>query len=248
MTTDPILERVRKLLTKAEDPGCTPEESAALNDKAAELIAKYGVDRALLAQAVPTSDIVADRTITVPAPYALDKCGLLGTIALALRCRSVRTKQWNGQGYDYRVHLFGFESDLDRLELVYTSLLVQAAYGVAQAQVPTWETPAAYRRSWLLGFTQTVGARLRAAEAKATEATPTTSGPSTALVLADRTAIVGRALTDAYPSVRAAAPRRFTGSGADSGRAAGARADLGGARIGRNDRRAGAIAGRTIAR
>ena len=81
--TDPILERVRKLLTKAEDPGCTPEESAALNDKAAELIAKYGVDRAMLAAARPESDIVGDRTLAVNAPYALDKTGLLGTIARA---------------------------------------------------------------------------------------------------------------------------------------------------------------------
>ena len=40
--TDNALERVRKLLAKAEDPGCTPEEAAALNAKAAELIAKYG--------------------------------------------------------------------------------------------------------------------------------------------------------------------------------------------------------------
>ena len=38
---DTMLEKVRKLLAKAEDPGCTPEEAAALNDKAAELIAKY---------------------------------------------------------------------------------------------------------------------------------------------------------------------------------------------------------------
>src|SRR4029453_10342515 len=51
--TDSMLDKVRKLLAKAEDPGCTPAEAAALNDKAAEIIAKYGVDRALLAAAAP---------------------------------------------------------------------------------------------------------------------------------------------------------------------------------------------------
>ena len=86
--TDPKLEKIRKLLAKAEDPGCTPEEAAALNDKAAELIAKYGVDRALLAVDAPETDPVGDRVITVEAPYALDKSGLLATIARALRCRS----------------------------------------------------------------------------------------------------------------------------------------------------------------
>ncbi len=42
------LDRVRKLLAKAEDDGCTPEEAEALTAKAAELMARYGIDRALL--------------------------------------------------------------------------------------------------------------------------------------------------------------------------------------------------------
>src|SRR5215204_3089263 len=126
--TDTALERVRKLLAKAEDPGCTPEEAAALNDKAAELIAKYGVDRAMLAAARPDSDIVGDLVIAVFAPYALDKSGLLATVARALRCRTVRAKKWAGDGYAYTMHLFGFASDLERVELLYTSLLVQASF------------------------------------------------------------------------------------------------------------------------
>src|SRR5262249_20908385 len=166
--TDSMLERVRKLLAKAEDPGCTPEEAAALNDKAAELIAKYGMDAALLEAADPEQDPVGDRVIEVSPPYALDKAGLLATVAAALRCRSVRRKVWDGARYAYTLHLFGFGSDLDRTELLYTSLLVQASFGMAAAQVPEWESPAAFRRSWLVGFTYAVGRRLIDAEQKAT--------------------------------------------------------------------------------
>jgi Protein of unknown function (DUF2786) len=54
--TDTMPEKVRKLLAKAEDPGCTAEKAEALNDEAAELIAKYGVDLALLAAASPETD------------------------------------------------------------------------------------------------------------------------------------------------------------------------------------------------
>ena len=36
-------ERVRKLLAKARDPGCTPEEARAYEEKAVELIVKYGI-------------------------------------------------------------------------------------------------------------------------------------------------------------------------------------------------------------
>jgi len=228
-----MLEKIRKLLAKAEDPGCTPEEAAALNDKAAELIAKYGVDRALLAVDAPETDPVGDRVITVEAPYALDKSGLLATIARALRCRSVRRKEWTGTGYGYTMHLFGFSSDLERTDLLYTSLLVQAAYGLAAAPVPPWESAAAFRRSWLEGFTYAVGNRLKQAEERAA----TTSGPSTALVLADRGGRVDRRVDEVYPRLRTSAPRRLQGSGVADGYEAGQRADLGGTGVGRRSSR-----------
>jgi hypothetical protein len=230
---DTMLEKVRKLLAKAEDPGCTPAEAAALNDKAAELIAKYGVDQALLARDSPGADPVGDRVIAVYAPYALDKAALLGTVAMALRCRSVRAKRPADNGYAYTMHLFGFASDLERTELLYTSLLVQASYGLAAAPIPVDEPPATFRRSWLAGFTQAVGARLREAERRASDAASTGSGPSMALVLADRTGAVDRRLAEAYPRLGMAPPRRLAGSGVHRGYAAGQRADLGGTHLGR---------------
>ena len=48
-----LLDRVRKLLTKAEADGVTAAEAQALTAKAAELMAKYGIDRALLAARRP---------------------------------------------------------------------------------------------------------------------------------------------------------------------------------------------------
>ena len=66
---DPLLARVRKLLAKAEDPGCTPAEAEALTDKAAQLIAKYGVDRAMLAAAVRGLRAQAERA-TAGAAWA----------------------------------------------------------------------------------------------------------------------------------------------------------------------------------
>ncbi len=227
-----MLERIRKLLAKAEDPGCTPAEAAALNDKAAELIAKYGVDRALLAAASPEADPVGDRVVRVDPPYALDKAGLLAAVAFALRCRSVRRKEWVAGGYTYSMHLFGCESDLERTELLYTSLLVQASYGLAGAPAPSWEPVATFRRSWLAGFTRAVDQRLRAAEGRASAAAET-SGPSMALVLADRGDRVTRRLAEVYPRLGVSGPRRLMGSGAGDGYAAGQRADLGGTRLGR---------------
>lgn len=219
--SDAILVKVRKLLTKAEDPACTPDEAAAFTAKATELIAKYGVDRALLAAADPASDPVGDRLVAVPAPYALDKVGLLGGVAGALRCRAVRRRDADG----FVMHLFGFASDLERVEILYTSLLVQAAHGLAATAVPAHEHPAAFRRSWLAGFAGTIAARLREAETAAASAV---GEPSMALVLADRSDRVAHRMARDYPRLRSASRRRLAGGGLDLGAEAGRQADLGG--------------------
>ncbi|MDG4803809.1 DUF2786 domain-containing protein [Micromonospora sp. WMMD980] len=218
--SEAMLSKVRKLLAQAEDPACTPAESATFMAKATELIARYGVDRALLAAREPTADPVGDRVVEVVAPYARDKAGLLAAVADPLRCRCVRRREGNG----FAMHLFGFASDLERVELLFTSLLVQAAHGLAGAAVPVGEHPAAFRRTWLAGFAQVVAERLRAAEAGAVAESGV---PSVALVLADRSDRVQRRLAEVYPRLRTAPRRRLAGGGFGPGAAAGRRADLG---------------------
>lgn len=56
------------------------------------------------------------------------------------------------------------------MELLFTSLLVQAAHGLATTPVPPDNQPAAFRRSWLAGFAYSVAERLRAAESAAAAA------------------------------------------------------------------------------
>lgn len=219
--TDRLLERVRKLLAKAESPACTPAEAEAFTAKAAELIAKYGVDQALLAGADPRLDPVGDRVVTVEPPYSRDKAGLLGAVAIALRCKVVHLER-RGTA---RVHLFGHRADLERVELLFTSLLVQAANGLSAAAVPAFDHPAAFRRSWLVGFTEAVRARLTA-----TEQAAAASAPGVDLVLVDRTAMVEQRRDETYPKLTRLGPRRLAGTGRRLGYAAGRTADLGGAR------------------
>jgi hypothetical protein len=216
--TEALLARVRKLLAKAEDPACTPAEAEAFTAKATELIAKYGVDQALLAESDPARDPVGDRVVTLDPPYALDKAGLLAAVAVPLRCRVVRRTR-DG----VRLHLFGHAADLERVELLFTSLLVQAAHGLAAVPVPAYEHPAAFRRSWLAGFAHAIGSRLTEAEKHAAEAEP-----GAELVLVRRSDLVDQRMAEAYPKLRTAARRRLAGSGLEQGYAAGHAADLGG--------------------
>jgi hypothetical protein len=223
--SEAILTKVRKLLAKAEDPACTPAEAESFTAKATELIAKYGVDRALLAAADPTTDSIGDLVVEVPAPYALDKAGLLAGVAGALRCRSVRRRADGG----FTMHLFGFDSDLERVELLYTSLLVQAARAMFApgdgARRSTAAGTRAYRQSFLVAFASRIGERLRQAVEAVTDAYA--DRHATLLpVLADRRAAAEAACDETFPRVRPMTVSARDGAGWSAGQEAADAAQL----------------------
>lgn len=233
-----LLDRVRKLLAQAEDDSVTPAEAQAFTAKAAALMAKYGIDRALLAAERPETDQPADRVVELDTPWAREKAHLLSGLASALRCQCILL---GGARTGSRVHIFGYASDIDRTDLLYTSVLIQMSHGLATARVPEWSSsPRAWRRSWLLGFATAVIARVRAAEHGAvTAATGPQAGDGqrTALVLADRSLVIRRQVEDAYPVTRKARVT-YSGSGYRDGYAQGQRADIGTTRLARTSGRA----------
>ena len=238
----PILSKVRKLLALAEYPAATEQEAESYTAKATQLIADYGIDQALLAGSDPGTDPVGDRMITLDAPYAADKVDLLATIAHRLRCATVRRTNRRDGARELSLHLFGHASDLERVELLFTSLLLQSATALARTPVPPYEHKAAFRRSWLAGFRMAVGRRLADAESRAEASAADrfrASGTSSALVLADRTADVVTAMEAAYPHLGTARRRTLSGSGTGQGWAAGQRADLGASRLGGSRRSLG---------
>jgi hypothetical protein len=244
-----VLAKVRKLLAKAEDPAATVDEAETYTAKAAALVAEYGIDEAMLAAADPERDVVGDAVVVLDAPYALDKADLLSGVAVQLRCRAVqRTRHVDAGPFSTRkeisVHLFGYGADLTRAEVLYTSLLLQATTQLTRIPAPPGESVAAFRRSWLAGFTSAVVRRVAAVEeaaARRAAGDGAGEGPgagaargrgdgghrSVALVLADRGVQVDTAVREEYPHLGFAPPRRLSGSGGLAGWAAGQRADRG---------------------
>jgi hypothetical protein len=229
-----MLGKVRALLTKAEADGVTEPEAEALNAKAAELIARYGIDAAMLAEADPSADVVGDRQLEITAPYSLDKLQLLTAVADPLRVRVISRRTWTGRAYVHTARLFGYGADLDRVELLYTSLLLQSAQGMLRSRPLPGENVKAFRRSWLHGFSVAVYRRLTAAEQDAqnranrpASSSGATSARSVDLVLADRRALVNRVVEAEYPNLQNAGRRRLSGSGQQHGYGAGMGANLG---------------------
>ncbi len=235
--TSRLLDRVHKLLAKAEDESVTPPEAQALTAKAAELMAKYGIDRALLAADRPETDRPTNRMLDIENPWARVKAHLLCGLASALRCQCILLAAARP---GTRIHIFGYTSDIERTDLLYTSVLIQMWHGLAGAEVPAWcRSPRAWRRSWLLGFATAVISRVRAAEhAAASRATGAAdAGSRTALVLADRAQVIRGEAERAYPLTRTARIT-YSGTGYRDGYAKGQQADIGAGRVNRGRGRA----------
>src|ERR1700759_2041959 len=157
-----LLDRVRKLLAKAEAEGVAPPEAEALTAKAAELMARYGIDRARLAASQPGTDRRGSRVIDIANPWAQVRAHLLAGLAGAMRCQCVLLSTDKPGA---RIHVFGYTSDLERADILYTSLLLQMARGLTVAVVPAGgRSVRAWRGSWLLGFVTAVITRVTGAQ------------------------------------------------------------------------------------
>ncbi|HEY0937525.1 MAG TPA: DUF2786 domain-containing protein [Trebonia sp.] len=182
------LGRIRALLAKAEATEFT-EEAEALSARAQQLMAKYSIDHALLAAQEGHPEAPGGRRLAVDNPYDAQKVTLLQTVAQANRCRTVWLKELG------LVTVIGFPADLDAVELLFTSLLVQANSAMLRAGAKQdsygRSRTRAFRQSFLISYAVRIGERLAEAaghaeqEAVAEQAAaepPEAAGAGTGLV------------------------------------------------------------------
>ncbi len=157
-----MLTRVRALLAKAEATGF-PEEAEALTAKAQELMARHSIDEALLADRAShtAKDAPGACRIGVEPPYEQAKAVLLDAVARANHCRAV----WN-EPFCFST-VVGFEADLEAVELLHTSLLVQAQTAMTKAEAAQRRAgrrrTKTFRQSFLAAYAHRIGTRLTAA-------------------------------------------------------------------------------------
>lgn len=229
------LRKVRGLLAKAEGAS-TEEEAETFSAKAMALMARWGIDAAMIAASDPKGampDALADRVITMPGHFPHAKMYLLNLIALAHGCRAIRKDTRIAGKKGHTILLFGYTADLDTVEMLYTSLLVQSANALGLTPIPPYESVHKFKRAWYRGFANTVATRLREAREYAARQAEgeRVSGPSVELVLLDRKKAVDVAFHQKFPHLRSGRAASVTGTGYGHGASAGARADLGGTRL-----------------
>jgi hypothetical protein len=214
----PALDKVRKLLAKAESTDSDAERDA-LNARAAELIAKYGIDEAMASAGRPSGDDMALKEYEIRGDYADEIARLLVGLAIALGAQGILTYEG--------ATVVGYLADIERLEVLYTSLSLQMHSGAVRV-----DGTVSVRRGWMTGFKDVVVQRVRDAEARARHDAGG-KGSSTDLVLASREVAVRNAFREEFPSVGFSRPRVNLAQ-YGSGAAAGRRASIGGSSVGRS--------------
>ena len=110
-----VLHRVRGLLAKAEST-TFPDEAEALTAKAQQLMTRHAIDRAMIEPDGGPGAAPSSRRLGIDDPYASAKSHLLHHVAAASNCRVVFSKDL---GFST---VFGFDSELDAVELLFTSV------------------------------------------------------------------------------------------------------------------------------
>ncbi|HWR48896.1 MAG TPA: DUF2786 domain-containing protein [Pseudonocardiaceae bacterium] len=158
-----MLARVRALLAKAEST-TFPEEAEALSAKAQELMSRYSLERIVIDSAGSAGSDphpATARRMWLDNPYVAAKALLVGAVAEANRCRTVLSEKL---GF---TTVLGDEVDLEIVELLSTSLLVQATRAMVSAGSQTTRTgqsrTRSYRQSFLIAYATRIGERLSTA-------------------------------------------------------------------------------------
>ena len=196
---EPVLGKIRALLAQAES---TPYEAEAetFTAKAHRLMAQHAIDAARLAAASGTPD-ERPRTVRIPVddPYAGVKSWLLQVVAESARCRAV----WSaGIGLST---VAGFASDVAAVELLFTSLLVQAQAAMtdaARTAPPGARTRSrGYRSSFLQAYVARIADRLAEINAAVMAGEEAEHGSALVPVLEERARAVDEVIDALFPKV-----------------------------------------------
>lgn len=172
MEKQSTLDKIRGLLNKARNTEY-PEEAQAFFDKATQLMARYSISESMLAE--QRADFVTKVEIEL-GKYASHKEHLTVSVAQAFGCHVL-------QPTPGIYALVGFETDLEMLEQLLSSLLLQL--DTELVSVKSYNTRTA-RVNFAYAWCHRVAERIEAYYTEALEEFERTSGKSTDLVLASK--------------------------------------------------------------
>lgn len=263
-TEDSYAAKIAKLLARAEHPNTPEPEADACLAKAQELMLTYAIDQDLIdrARGKERSDKLGSKVLRFDGTFRMATMRIGWSLAQQNNLRGFKSEhvqRWEREKDEpqhIKLHLFGFESDLERVELLNASLQIQCATALSRWWKEAKITPryahlsgsdqSKVRRQFIFSFADGVFSRLAAANAAAaaeaakhqaerTGDSAADSEKSVALVLVDRKQQVNEWYDKTHGKSTRKAKSNFRGGGHDAasaGRRAGQNADLGGTAVG----------------
>lgn len=219
-SNEKIVSRVQALLAKAEST-TYPEEAEALVAKAQELMARYAIDEAVSLQQRAAGSRPKLQRMTIEAPYITAKASLLGAIGRANDVQVVYNRSGGAS-------LIGYDADIEIVELLFSSLLIQATG--AMLRVPREEIGPqvkAFRHAFLLAFANRIGQRLSEARTAVAEEVAAEGGASLVPLFSARRDAIDTMMKDEFPHLTTVKHSISHYGGYGAGRAAANRADIG---------------------
>lgn len=220
-----VLNTIRNLLAKAEATTYAAE-AEALSAKAQDLMTRYAIDSAVLEakRHISLSDEVETRRFLIDNPYPEAKVSLVQAVSDANAAKVIWFKHYG------LVSVVGMPVDLDLVELLFTSLLVQSAHALAEAGRDRASRSPSFRRSFLLAYASRIGERLTEARERAAAEATVTYGSALVPIMTERDEAVNAAFAEQFPKMSSTSQSVSNPHGWAAGREAADGADITGGR------------------
>lgn len=187
MSEEKVIDKIRKLLSLAENGGATEHEAELAFQQAQRLMAKHSIDEARMALAgVRASEAIIKHVVHLGARDEIKRAKLLliGAIARDNNCRIVDATSFD------QVWIVGHETEAQFVEMLSATVLMQ--YAVERQRAWGRYSGPESRYKWVnafaWGYAKRIGQRLK--EAQEQVVAEQDDAPGTALVLADRAGLV----------------------------------------------------------
>jgi len=178
-------QTINNLFKKANAEGVTKPEKEMLENKAFELMAKYGVQRVTEEDKDKKSE---HYPVSFTGSWVTRQVSLFNVIAKHFNCTLIDATRSYKHGTYY---VFGFDSDVDSTLFLYTILENQMLAELSRVVIPYNRNTKSYRNSWLCGYINRINERLAATKKSAEKE----AAPGYAVALRDRSLVVRNEVT-----------------------------------------------------